>query len=151
MTRTILALAAALVSATTLFATSAQACISCNYTPEVVNTPVRGKSYAQKRVYVATPAQPARRAKSVTKPVMVAKPVEVAKPKTIETAANTTTEEPTASEPKRLSAATLLETGGTHAVETEPQKVAAAEVQATEPVCSKFFPTIGKTMTVPCE
>ena len=56
MTRKFLALAAALLAAPALFASAAEACISCEYVPEVVRgsqTSDAPRSYARERSYVA--------------------------------------------------------------------------------------------------
>lgn len=65
MTRTIFAIGTALLAATTFFASAAEACISCNYVPEVLHTPVKGSAAkrAPKRTYVANKEQAARPAK----------------------------------------------------------------------------------------
>ncbi|WP_296202446.1 hypothetical protein, partial [uncultured Hyphomicrobium sp.] len=47
VTRSALAIAIAVISGATLLASAAEACISCNYVPEVVNTPVPGAQKAK--------------------------------------------------------------------------------------------------------
>ena len=47
MTRTIIAIASALLAAMSLFASAAEACISCEYVPSVVNSP--SKSHSEER------------------------------------------------------------------------------------------------------
>ncbi len=154
MNRTILTIAAAALSASTFFGSAAQACISCEYVPEVVHTPVGGKSFAakrveKKRVYIAAKELPARAAvkkQSIPKAEPVAKKVDIA-PKKLETAKAAPVE--TVSEPKSISTATLLETGK---IKSEP---AAAPVETEKKVadlgCKKFIPTAGVTVSVPCE
>ncbi len=154
MNRTILTIAAAALSAGTLFGSAAQACISCEYVPEVVHTPVGGKSFAakrveKKRVYVAAKELPARPVKkqSIAKAEPVAKKVDVA-PKKLETAKAAPAETTTA-EPKPVSTATLLETGKTKA---EPAPAPAeTEKKVADLGCKKFIPTAGVTISVPCE
>jgi hypothetical protein len=151
MTRTLPALAAALFAATTFLAPAAQACISCNYTPEVVNTPVYShgaKVYAKKRVYTAAKKQAAPAKRQVVEIERKARKVETAKADPIEAA------------PVALDVESENSTISTASVE-KAETVAAAEPPAKEPKtigkaagnvgCKKFFPTVGMTLTVPCE
>ena len=157
MNRTSLAIATALLSATTLFASSAQACISCNYVPEVVNTP--HPAHAKKKRVIVAKQQAARPAKKRVVKVETAKVAPVAKkaePKKVETAAAepvqtpvvaeapATTEAPVERE-RPVSASTLLQGGGAEPAEE-------TKVAEVEPVgCKRFIPTAGVTVTVPCE
>jgi hypothetical protein len=144
MNRTILAIATALLSASTLLASAAQACISCEYTPEVVNTPVRGQSaFQKKRTYVAVKEIPARPAKKKPAKVAVAKaePANSLAPKKVETAKADAVQ--TKAESKPVETASLTEVEAAPAA--EEQKVAGALT------CKKFIPTAGMTVTVPCE
>jgi hypothetical protein len=148
MTRTVLAAAAALVAATTIFGTAAQACISCEYVPEVVNTPVRGQSVEKKRV-VAKKQAPVQKRVAKAAPVAkkvapvarkaepVAKEVEAAKAEPVEATQN---------ESRPISTASLLDTKGMPAGKPAEEIEVAGEIG-----CKKFFPTIGKAVTVPCE
>ena len=87
MTRTVLAIATALLAATTL-APAAEACVSCEYVPPVVNSGTskssEGKSYATKpyqksRSYTAAEERRARVAKKrVVKSEPVAKDIDTA-------------------------------------------------------------------------
>jgi hypothetical protein len=150
MYRTILISALGLIAATTVFGSAAQACISCEYVPEVVNTPSPhdAKRYQKKRVIVAQPKRvtpPAKqriaKADPAPKKVEAAKPAEVAAPKPVETDAVASSDTP--AERKPISTAALLESRGRQA---EPETQVAQEVG-----CKKFFATIGQTLTVPCE
>lgn len=145
MTRTSLAIAAALFAATTFLSSGANACISCNYVPEVVNTPVYShgaKSYSKKRVYQAAKkkARPAKR--QVVETETKARKVETAKvvePEVVETEVET--------ENSTISTASVDkgEAG-------EPKAAASPEPKVSKAVgCKKFFPTVGMTLTVPCE
>ena len=137
MTRTVLAAAVALIAAATSFTSAAEACISCEYVPEVVNTPVRGKTYQKKRVVVAAkPADVRVPKKRIAKPAPVTKEVAVAKAEPAETE----TEETAVTRP--IPTAALLEARPTAA--RKPEVVADLG-------CKKFFATIGQTLTVPCE
>jgi hypothetical protein len=154
MTRTLPAIAAALFAATTFLAPAAQACISCEYTPEVVNTPVYShgaRAYAKKRVYTATKKQMAPSKRQV---------VETRKARKIETAkADPIIKADPIEDPVALDVETENSAISTASVE-KTEKVATAEEPAKEPKtvsktgnvgCKKFFPTVGMTLTVPCE
>lgn len=160
MTKITLSIAAAAIAASTLFTSAAEACISCNYVPEVVTA--GNKKAARKEVYAATPA-PAPK-KRIAKIPPARKKYEVAKapaPKKIETAKAPETAKPVetaqaepaatdtplaATEPreKPISTSALIETRGSTPQE-EPTAVADAQT------CKKFFPAVGMTLTVPCE
>jgi hypothetical protein len=137
MTRSVLAAAVALIATATFFTSAAEACISCEYVPEVVNTPVRGKAYQKKRVVVAAkPAEVRVPKKRIAKPAPVTKDVAAARTEPTEAK----TEETTATRP--IPTAALLE--------TRPTAARTPEVVA-DLGCKKFFATIGQTLTVPCE
>jgi hypothetical protein len=151
MTRRLIATAAALVAATTLLASGAQACISCEHVPPVVRSsstlPHTGHYYAaepyQKKAHSAAAAKK-RIAKSVTvdKPAKIAKaakaePVTIAKAEPVETKAKVDSE----------SSSISVASTDVAAAAGETTKEAAAK-----PVdCKKFFPSVGMTLTVPCE
>jgi hypothetical protein len=144
MTRTLLAIAAALFAATTFLAPAAEACISCEYTPEVVNTPVYShgaKRYAKKRVYTAAKkkARPAK--KQIVETRAKVKKVETAKA-AIEAAPIEVEAE---SENSTISTASVDESEIVEAKPVEAPKV------SKNVGCKKFFPTVGMTLTVPCE
>jgi hypothetical protein len=151
MNRTILAIATALLSASTLFASAAQACISCSYVPEVVNTPVRGQStYQKKRTYVAAKEASVRPSKKRPAKIAIAKaePVKKLAPKKVDTAKITPVEVPK-SDSKPIETASLTDA---EAAPSEEIKAAVEEPKVTENVgCKKFIPTVGVTVTVPCE
>ena len=171
MTRTILAIATALLAAPTLFASAAEACISCSYVPEVLHsssTSHEPSHYAKERAYTADKERSARPAKRVVKSEPVAKKVETAKAAPTETQSE--------NENSTISTATL-DTIGTNAKKDETAKTAPIKTQAENenstistaalvdaeetPIkeakvdknvgCKKFFPTVGMTLTVPCE
>lgn len=160
MTRITLSIATALIAASAFFSPAAQACISCEYVPEVVKSGHK-KQARKQQVYVAksapTPkkriakAPPARKSLEVAKapaPKKIqtakapapAKPVETAKAEPAAPESNA--QEPTS---KPISTASLIEAGGAGKSE-EPQ---ATDNGATG--CKKFFPAVGMTLTVPCE
>lgn len=161
MTRLTLSIATALIAASAFFSPAAQACISCEYVPEVLKA--GEKKHARKQqLYVARPAPTPR--KRIAKSPPARKSIEVAKapaPKKIQTVkapapapaqpveaakAEPAAPEGTAQEPtsKPVSTASLIEAGGAGNTE-EPQ----AADNATS--CKKFFPAVGMTLTVPCE
>jgi hypothetical protein len=147
MTRTILASAAALVAAT-LFASAAQACISCSYVPPVVNTPVYGaKHCARPRVYTAVRTHRAAKRRVVESEPKV-KRVNTAK---IDEPAPETTPASTASVNENSSIAVA----NTEAAQIETAKPVKSEPEKREAKakvdCKKFFPSVGMTLTVPCE
>lgn len=154
MNRTILNIAVAALTASTFFGSAAQACISCEYVPEVVHTPVGGKSFAakrveKKRVYVAAKELPARPTKkqSIAKAEPAAKKVEIA-PKKLETAKAAAVEPKT--ESKIIETASLAEAGDAPVAAAPAADTKVAEV-AKSVGCKKFIPTVGVTVTVPCE
>ena len=145
MTRTILAIATSLIASATLFASGAQACISCEYTPEVVRPHLtnQAKRPQKRRVYVAETQQKRLPAPQKTR-VAKADPAPAAKtaPTKVATAEAPAEEAQPQREPP-VSTAMLLETGR--------QTTNATPEPAAEVGCKKFFPAVGKTMTVPCE
>ena len=145
MTRTILATAIAALAAT-LFTSAADACISCEYVPEVVRSgeqsheakpsrSYKAKSYKKERSYTATEERRARPAKRIVESETVIKRVETADTAPIKT--------PAENENSTISTATL------DASETiTPNE----EAQVTKTAgCKKFFPSVGLTHTVACE
>lgn len=150
MTRIHFTIGTALLAASMMFGGSAaQACISCNYVPEVVHTPVKGAPMkrAQKQRVAKEQVRPAKKRISKTAPVAVAKAEPVAKPaeKKIETATAAPAETTTPTEPREtpISVASVLDKKGMPADET-------TEV-AQDVGCKKFFPAVGMTLSVPCE
>jgi 7-keto-8-aminopelargonate synthetase-like enzyme len=143
MAKTLLALAAALLAAMTVFTSAAEACLSCEYVPEVLNSPSKSynpsKSYkskrsSKKRTYTRTKKRKARPAKNV------------------DTAKSTPIDVETEDENSAISAAseetneTVVET----AVKTETTP--KDKPRTTKNVgCKKFFPSVGMTLSVTCE
>ena len=143
MTRTILATATALLGAMTLLTPAAEACISCEYVPSVAHSPspsYGGSHYRVKRVYVRAIERSAGSAKKrIVKSEPVAKKVETAKVAPSETQAET--------ENSTISTATLELSENVDA-----GKAPVEETKVSKNVgCKKFFPTVGMTLTVPCE
>jgi hypothetical protein len=174
--RSILAIATALLGAPALFASAAQACISCEYTPEVVkgsqtsDAPyARARSYSvHERVYVEREhSAPAKkrivRSEPVAKTVDTAETTPVKKDATSEnssisvSAAEPVTEQAKA-EPKVEAKLARSENSSISVASTEAAAPAKAPVvektkeAAAKPVdCKKFFASVGMTLTVPCE
>jgi hypothetical protein len=138
MTRTILAIATALLATTTLFASGAKACISCSYTPEVLHASEKSykvKSVEKQRAYAASKELNALAAqKRIAKSAAAAKKVETAHAAPAEKEADTET--------KTVATAS--------SVDAEAAPAQEAKV-AGNVGCKKFFPAVGATVTVPCE
>lgn len=166
--------AAATIIAGLFASQSAYACISCEYVPEVVRqhtTERPAASYRQSRAYVSRSggtkscdkAEPARkRVKSarVEKPNRVAKadreePVRVAKAKKEKRAEPVETASVAPRERKVETKAADSESSSiTVAAVDAKSKVAQAvdkQAEAKPTDCKKFFPSVGMTLTVPCE
>jgi membrane-bound lytic murein transglycosylase B len=147
MNRTILTLVAALVASATLMTSGAEACISCNYRPEVADTPVSGQSFkTKKHNYVAVAPKAARKqiAKNVPPP-----PKKQAAPKRVAIAKAepvTTKTEPVATTTEAAPANKVAET-----VEPAADETTAGGTKVAELGCSKFIAAVGTTVTVPCE
>jgi hypothetical protein len=171
MTRTILAIAT-LLAAPTLFASAAEACIACEYVPEVVRgsqTSDPPAHYERERVYTrvyTVEREPsARPAKRIVRSEPIANEVETAdtapvrkeannENSSISSAAEVAATEPAKVEPKAVrSENSSISVVSTKVAATEKAPVAeAAKEAAAKPVdCKKFFPSVGLTLTVPCE
>lgn len=164
MARNILVIGAAFFFSASVFGSAAQACISCNYVPEVVNTPVRGQAglgaSKKQRAYAANakkeraarkPATQMAKADPAPKKVVVAK----AEPaKTVEPAVNATKDAAasapleTAKEAREVpvSVASVINRKELALNDVTEETAAVADVG-----CKKFFPAVGMTLTVPCE
>jgi len=172
MTRTILAIAAALFAVATLFASAAEACISCSYVPPVVNTPARSyntHSYeprhrVERRSYRAAKRHRARRAKKyIVETETKAKKVETAKTAPANTKAvteNSTMSTASVDKSETIDIKTEAETENstlsTASVDRSDtfdlDKTPVEEPKVSTNVgCKKFFPTVGMTLSVPCE
>lgn len=179
MTRTAIAIATAAIAAATLFTSAAQACISCEYTPEVARSSSSGggeaRSYSR-RSYSATIERRERTSKRRTadreraKSVKSAKseksdeprskrsvastekrvePTTSAETKTTEKKVETAAAFPAVNENSTITTATLQPASDTPS-SSKPVTADATTVKA-EVGCKKFFPTVGLTLSVPCE
>lgn len=170
MFRSALATAAAIL-ATSAFASTAQACISCEYVPEVVREhstlnakPRRVQVYAaapRHRVRPAMPVvkMPSRRIEtaSITKPNAVekAETVDVAAP--IKTQSSSVALLKTETTPVKQEAA-VTDKPAAAAIETASVAPAATpEAKADAPAakgpvgCKRFIPAVGVTLSVACD
>ena len=151
MTRTILAIVTAFLAVTTVFASAEAGCLSCEHVPVVVRgslTSDTATRYTKKRFYARSIAKAkarararaiaAARAKTKAKALAVAK---AAAAKEVELS------EPIDTENSTISTASLdkSETSDTEETTIEEPKV------NKNVGCKKFFPTVGMTLTVPCE
>jgi hypothetical protein len=102
VTRTIPAVAAAFIALTTLFGSNAEACVSCEYTPEVTGTPSKQlKPVAKERTQVKERSHTAiKKRRPVQRSVVKRTPAE----KDVETAKST--ESPTKSESESQTSST---------------------------------------------
>lgn len=149
MARNILALGTAFFVAASVFGSAAQACISCNYVPEVVNTPVRGQAALgaskKQRAYAAN-AKKERAARKPTTQIAKAAPVSKS------TVAAKVTKEAAVPAPVEtlkdvpVSVASVIERKELALNDVKEEAAAVADVG-----CKKFFPAVGMTLTVPCE
>lgn len=181
MTRTILAIATAPLAAMTLFASAAEACISCEYVPEVVrnsSTSHESTTHARSRAYKAVEERRARTSKKryvktdggaekaakAEKAEKATKKVETAKAAPVE--AQTEHSSMAGSDTKKVESATTtpdnsgqqtenstISTATAGKSETAAAKQDAGEEPqvSTNVGCKKFFPTVGMTLSVPCE
>ncbi|MGE0023009.1 MAG: hypothetical protein AB7S70_05180 [Hyphomicrobium sp.] len=155
MTRTALTIVTALFTGF-FAASSAQACISCEYVPEVVKaSDAHAKRAKQKRLDVAAQARkaPAKqriaKAEATAKRVAPKKVVETAAAEPVETKAETA--QPATAETKTEPATVVTTETATTALAKKPVAVAVADATDGATTCMKFIPTIGKAIEVPCE
>jgi len=162
--RSLLAIASALLVAPALFATGAQACISCEYTPEVVKgsqTSDAPRYYAREHVYAVERSAPAKKRFVAERPV--AKAVDTADEAPVAKQAKTEAKNENSSISSAASVASAEPKTDAKAARNESssisvgEKVAAAdpapakEVSGKATDCKKFFATVGLTLSVPCE
>jgi glutamyl/glutaminyl-tRNA synthetase len=168
--RNFLATAAALLAAGTLFTSAAEACISCEYVPEVVRSsstlPHTGHYYAAERYTKKAARVAVEPRKRIVRSEPVAKKLNTAKAdrsdkveraeakvekaekaeKKIAKVEPTETKKVAESENSSIS----LASNDTAAVKDAVAK-ATKEVSAKPTDCKKFFASVGMTLTVPCE
>jgi hypothetical protein len=151
VTRTILAAATGLFAAVVLFVPAAEACISCNYTPEVVHSPAKpqAKRAPKARDATANKARPAKNKKRIVKTPTQAQPApteEAAAPK----AAEPTTEP--APETVQVDTPAQVAPSGSATAALNQQAARAAEPEPEAEVgCKRYSAQAGTTVTVPCD
>jgi hypothetical protein len=157
--RTVLAAATALIAAA-LLPSAAQACISCEYVPEVVRSsstlPHTGHYYAAEP-YAKKARSAVEARKRIVKAAPVAKKLNIVKAdkvqrtetkseKKVAKAERAATKKDVDSESSSIS----LASNDVAAVKATVAKV-AKEITAKPTDCKKFFASVGMTLTVPCE
>ena len=152
MTRTILAIATAFLAAMTVFASAAEAGFKVGlgfggplpaFTAHSPSKSYGAKRYKKKRVYRAAKKRKARPAKKrIVNRKTFTKKVERAKTAPIKTE--------TKNENSTISTA-LVDTDETVKTETTETKAKDEPEAPRNVTCKKFFPTVGMTLTVPCE
>ena len=167
MTRRILSLATALLAAPALFASAAQACISCEYTPEVArssSTTYEARPYVRERVYAVERerhSRPAKKHIAIVKREPVAKTVDTADQAPIKTPAESENSSiastgPAAAAKTNLKTAQIenssIALASKQSGASEKPAAKATQEASAKPVdCKKFFPSVGMTVSVPCE
>ena len=185
MTRTILAIATAFLAVMTVFASAAEACISCEHVPVVVRgsqTSDTATRYTKKRFYARgiAKAKARARARAVAAARAKAKARAIAAAKAKAKAKAIAAADAAAAERAELAEATDMENSTistasldkTAPIKTETdnenstistasldndETIETAAMANDEPMvssnvgCKKFFPTVGMTLTVPCE
>jgi hypothetical protein len=166
VTRRILSLTATLLAAPALFASAAQACISCEYVPEVARSPAptyQARSYVRERVYAVERERHSRPAKKhIVQPEPVAKTIDTADQAPIKTQAkseNSSIATTPPAEPAKIdlkaaqieNSSIYLASKQTAAADTTPLAATTQQASVKAVDCKKFFPSVGMTVSVPCE
>ena len=149
MTRAFAATIAAFLGLAVLSAPAAEACISCNYKPEVVNTPVPGAK-AKKRAAKKQQTAPAK--KRVVKQAPVKR--RTSPPKATETAKSEAPAETTTSTATDETSEEPSSRAGTATAAFAAREAAKAEAANSAPPevgCKRYSAQAGTTVTVPCD
>ena len=155
MTRTILAIATAFLAVLTIFASAAEACISCEHVPVVArssSTSYTATRYTKKRFYARSIARAraiaAARAKAKARAIAAAK----AKARTIAAAKAAAAEEVELAETAAIENSTISTASLDKSKTIDTEETLTEEPKVNRNVgCKKFFPSVGMTLTVPCE
>ena len=161
MTRTILAIATAFLAVLTIFASAAEACISCEHVPVVArssSTSYTATRYTKKRFYARSIARAkarararaiaAARAKAKARAIAAAK----AKARTIAAAKAAAAEEVELAETAAIENSTISTASLDKSETIDTEETLIEEPKVNRNVgCKKFFPSVGMTLTVPCE
>ena len=145
MARIALAIATLILGSTTIVS-SANACISCSYAPEVVHTPAPGAKPASKKSVQVASKKPVKAASKKPAKVAVTQSRKPAAAKKRPSKPAPRIETASLRKPKASSSSSVAATA---AAPTNDVKVAAATVGANN--CTRYVPSIGKTMSTPCE
>ncbi len=161
MTRTILAIATAFLAVLTVFASAAEACISCEHVPVVArssSTSYTATRYTKKRFYARSIARAkarararaiaAARAKAKARAIAAAK----AKARTIAAAEAAAAEEVELAETAAIENSTISTASLDKSETIDTEETLTEEPKVNRNVgCKKFFPSVGMTLTVSCE
>lgn len=162
MNRTLIAIAATVLTAPALFASAAQACISCEYVPEVVRDHTTDRPAVKQRSYVVEkPRSTYKAKKQIVKRAPATKQVDkvdkvdtaaIKKPAKTEAApaAEAATETAEVAPDNENSSISVASTDAAPAAKPAVS-TAANETVGKSVDCKKFFPSVGMTLTVPCE
>ena len=144
MTKTIIAIATAILAATTLMTSAAEAGFKVHMgfggVPPYLTDYNKEAAYETKKRAQKRAQRAARRHEAPAKVTKKAAPAVAKVEKKVETAA--------VSENSSIS---VTEGASKHASAAEPVTTAAADEPARSIDCKKFFATVGMTLTVPCE
>ena len=185
MTRTLFAIASALLAATPFFASRAEACISCDYVPSVVHSVpanqersapryekrtrevVRERSEKKKSRVTETPRP--EKVQKADKPEKVEKKVVNTAKATPAVAADAEVENSSFAQATRVGERVPAKTETPGDRGTQHSTIATAAVPDTSTgsveanavdkvstgnggtTCSRYFPTVGQTLRVPCD
>ncbi len=144
MTRPVLALAAVFFGMAAVFSSAAQACVSCEYVPEVAkkaNEKPSPKRAERKRTPAVAKERAARPQKRIVK---TPAPAKEDTPAQEEASKTVPADNPPESETSDASTAALADHDQAPAAEAPPKPEGARE-------CKRFSATAGTTITVPCD
>jgi N-acetylglutamate synthase/N-acetylornithine aminotransferase len=165
MTRTILAIGTAFLAVMTVFASAAEACISCEHVPVVVrssSTSYTATRYTKKRFYARSIARAKARARTKARARAIAaargkakaRAIAAAKAKarTIAAAKAAAAEEVELTETAAIENSTISTASLDKSETIDTEETLTEEPKINRNVgCKKFFPSVGMTLTVPCE
>jgi len=155
MTRTILAIITAFLAVTTVFASAAEACLSCEHVPVVVRgslTSDTATRYTKKRFYARSIAKAKARARASARARAIAAARAKTKAKALAVAKAAAAKEVELSEPIDTENSTISTASLDKSETSDTEETMIEEPKVNKNVgCKKFFPTVGMTLTVPCE
>jgi len=175
MTRIILAIVTAFLAITTVFASAAEACISCEHVPVVVRgsqTSHAASRFTKKRFYARAKARAKARARAIAaakakakakakaravaaakaKAKAVAAAKAKAKAKSIAAAKAAAAREVELAEAADNENSTISTVSLDKSTTIDTKETSTEELKISKNLgCKKFFPAVGMTLTVPCE